>query len=182
MKQRFIEGLNPETVDLLHWIYQRSVHQQVRQRAHCILLSFAGFNVTELMRIFGVTRQPIYTWFNAWEHQRLVGLYDQPGRGRNPTFNDAEKAQIRDWAKASPNQLNRVLAKIQANWHIEVSKTTLTRILKSFAMSWHRLRRVLAGPPDPVEYATKQPPLAVLKRQDAQGELDLRYLDESGFC
>ncbi len=182
MKQRFIQGLSPETIHLLQRIYRSSGHHQVRQRAHCILMSFRGFNVTELMSIFGVTRKTIYTWFDAWETQRLVGLYDRPGRGRKATFSDDEKEQIREWAKASPKNLNTVLAKIKATWKVRVSKTTLKRILKSFSMSWRRLRRLLAGKPDPVEYEAKQQQLEEFKRQEAQGEIDLRYMDESGFC
>lgn len=112
----------------------------------------------------------------------MVGLYDRPGRGRKSTFSDEEKDQIRDWAKANPKNLNTVLAKIKATWKVSVSKTTLKRILKSFSMSWRRLRRLLAGKPDPVEYETKRHQLESFKRQDEQGELDLRYLDESGFC
>lgn len=182
MKQRFIQGLSPDTIHLLHRIYQRSEHHPVRQRAHCILLSFDGFNVAQLMTIFGVTQKTIYTWLDAWDRQRLVGLYDRPGRGRKPTFSPDEKEQIRAWARATPNNLKAVLAKIKAKWKVKVSKTTLKRILKSFSMSWRRLRRVLAGQPDPVEYETKRQQLLILKRQDEQGEIDLRYLDESGFC
>lgn len=79
----------------------------------------------------------------------------------------------------TPHNLNVVLAKIKETWNVEVSKTTLKRILKSFSMSWRRLRRVLAGQPDPVEYETKRHQLEVLKCQEEKGELDLRYLDES---
>jgi transposase len=182
MKQRFIQGLSPETIHLLQRIYRSSGHHQVRQRAHCILLSHEGFNVSQLMSIFDVTRKTVYTWFDAWESQRLVGLYDRPGRGRKATFSDAEKAQIREWAKASPKNLNAVLAQIKAKWPVSISKTTLKRILKSCSMRWRRLRRLLAGKPDPVEYATKQPQLAEFKHQEAQGAVDLRYMDESGFC
>lgn len=182
MKQRFIQELSPETIRLLQRMYRSSDHHQVRQRAHCLLLSFKGFNVTELMSIFGVTRKTIYTWFDAWEDKCLVGLYDRPGRGRKATFSDEEKAQIRAWAKANPKNLNAVLAKIKATWKVSVSKTTLKRILKSFSMRWRRLRRVLAGKPDPVEYATKRQPLEEFQRQETQGVLDLRYMDESGFC
>lgn len=182
MKQRFIQGLSPETIHLLSRIHRHSHHHQVRQRAHCILLSFEGFNVTELMSIFAVTRKTVYTWLDAWDNHCLVGLYDQPGRGRKPKLRDVQKEQIREWAKMTPHNLNVVLAKIKEAWNIEVSKTTLKRILKSCSMSWRRLRRVVAGQPDPVEYATKRHQLEVLKRQEEKGELDLRYLDESGFC
>jgi transposase len=182
MRHRFVQELSPETLRLLQRIYQRSTRHQVRQRAHCVLLSFDGYPVTELMVIFAVTRKTIYTWLDAWEQDRLVGLYDRPGRGRKRTFNDEEQQQIRDWAKATPNNLNAVLGKIKEKWKVEVSKTTVKRILKSFSMSWRRLRRTLAKQPDPVEYETQKQQLEVLKRQDEQNELDLRYMDESGFC
>lgn len=48
-------------------------------------------------------------------------------------------------------------------------------------MSWHRLRRLVAGQPDPQEYAEKQAQLEELKHLDDAGEIDLRYLDETGF-
>ncbi|MEO1523724.1 MAG: IS630 family transposase [Cyanobacteria bacterium J06633_2] len=182
MKQRFIQGLSLDTVGILQRIYRSSGHHQVRQRAHCILLSASGFTVTELMGIFGVTRKTIYTWFDSWDRECLVGLYDQPGRGRKATFNDEEKAQIRAWANANPKNLNAVLAKIKAKWKVGISKTTLKRILKSFSMRWRRLRRVVGGQPDPVEYQTKRQQLEAYQRQDAEGVLDLRYMDESGFC
>ena len=182
MRQRFIQGLSPETLHLLQRIYQRSTRHQVRQRAHCILLSFKGYPVTELRAIFAVTRKTIYTWLDDWDRERLVGLYDRPGRGRKKTFDDEEQQQIRDWAKATPHNLNPVLSKIKETWKVEVSKTTVKRILKSFSMSWRRLRRRPAKQPDPVEYEAKKQQLEVLKHQDEQGELDLRYMDESGFC
>lgn len=95
------------------------------------------------MRIFTVTRKTIYTRLNVWEQECLVGLYDRSGRGRKKTFNDVEQHQIRDWAKASPNVLNAVLSKIKEKWKVEVSKTTVKRILKACSMSWRRLRKSL---------------------------------------
>jgi hypothetical protein len=40
----------------------------------------------------------------------------------------------------------------------------------------------LAGEPDPLEYKEKELELTKLKEQEKRGEIDLRYLDESGFC
>jgi hypothetical protein len=48
------------------------------------------------------------------------------------------------------------MPKIKEKWMVSVSTTTLKSILKSFSMSWRRLRRLLAGKPDPVEYETKR--------------------------
>ena len=53
---RCIQGLSHETTPLLQRIYQRSEHHRVRQRAHCVLLSFQGYTPKELAHIFHVDR------------------------------------------------------------------------------------------------------------------------------
>jgi hypothetical protein len=53
---RFIRDLNFDTAKLLERIYKESVHSQVRQRAHCILLSYKGVTIPKLIEIFKVTR------------------------------------------------------------------------------------------------------------------------------
>jgi hypothetical protein len=48
-------------------------------------------------------------------------------------------------------------------------------------MKWTRMKRGLSKIPDRWELEFKIPHLLTLKKQDKQGEIDLRYLDESGF-
>ena len=179
---RTLAPIAVETESLLRRIYRQSQSFQVRQRAHCILLSVQGFSMATLMQILGVSRKTIHNWFVAWETRKLVGLYDRPGRGRKQTFTPEQKELIRHWVNEHPHQLKKVLQQIQQTWDINVSKDTVKRVLKGFAMSWRRMRRVVAGQPDPVEFEAKQKRLEILKQQSDQGEIDRRYLDESGFC
>ncbi|MGH2415213.1 MAG: IS630 family transposase [Microcystaceae cyanobacterium] len=172
----------PETTRLLQRIYRQSRHHQVRQRAHCLMLHQEGFTIAQLQDIFQVSRKTLYNWFNAWEDRGLVGLYNQPGRGRKATFTPEQQQQIRAWAQQHPQQLKQVLQKVQEQWDICVSRKTLQRVLKAMQMSWHRLRRGVGGQPDAQEYADKQADLQQLKRLDDAGEIDLYYLDETGFC
>jgi transposase len=74
----------PEAQGLLQRLYRQSRHHQVRQRA---LLSIQDYSIAQLMDIFGVSRKTLYNWFNHWESQGIVGLYNRPGRGRKSTFN-----------------------------------------------------------------------------------------------
>jgi hypothetical protein len=112
----------------------------------------------------------------------MAGLYDRPGRGRKPTFTAEQREQIGQWSQEHPQQIKQVLQKIQEAWDVEVSQKTLTRVLKGLQMSWHRFRRVVGGQPDAQEYKDKQAQLETLQQLDAAGEIDLYYLDESGFC
>ena len=108
---RFIQGLSPETTQLLQRIYQHSEHHRVRQRAHGVLLSFQGFTPKELAHIFHVDRITIYHGFDAWETRRFPGLYDRKGKGRLPIFTPEQKDEIRQWAKLFPK-------KPQQNWRL----------------------------------------------------------------
>jgi transposase len=179
---QLIREIFPDTLQLLRRIHRQSRHHQVRQRAQCLLLHQEGFSIVQLLNILKVSRKTLYNWFNAWEEKSLVGLYNQPGRGRKPTFTPEQQEQIRDWTQQHPRQLKQVLQKVKENWNIEVSTKTIKRVLKIMQMSWHRFRRRVSGQPNPQEYAGKQVQLEDLKRLDTEGELELYYMDESGFC
>jgi transposase len=178
----FTRTVTPENRCLLQRIYRQSRHHAARQRAHCILLRSQGKSVPELVEIFLVSRKTIYNWFESWETRSMAGLYERAGRGRKPSFTPEQQEQIRQWSQEHPQQLKQVLGKIKEQWEIEVSQKTLTRVLKGLQMSWHRFRRVVGGQPDAETYAAKQAELENLKRLEEIGEIDLYYLDESGFC
>ena len=178
----FTRPVFPETQQLLQRIYRQSRHHQVRQRAHCILLRTQGYGIAQLLEIFLVSRKTLYNWFNSWEERGLVRLYNQPGRGRKATFNPEQIEQIRVWTQQYTRQLKQVVAKVQEQWDISVSPKTIKRVLKAIRMSWHRFRRVVAGQPEPQEYADKQAQLEEFKRLEDQWLLELYYLDEVGFC
>src|SRR6266702_3301686 len=138
---RFIQGLSHETTQLLQRIYTHSEHHRVRQRAHCVLLSFQGYTPKELAHIFHVDRITIYHWFDAWETRCFPGLYDRKGKGRPPSFTPEQKDEIRQWAKLFPKNLNNIGACIRDKFGLDVSKQTIKRVLKSFEVSWRRIRK-----------------------------------------
>ena len=77
--------------------------------------------------------------------------------------------------------MKKVLGKIEKKWQKRVSKKTLTRIFKSFKMSWHRMRKICGGRPNSQEYQDKKDKLIDLQKLDKEGKIDLYYLDETGF-
>jgi len=179
---RFIQGLTQETLSLLKRIQRQSRYHRVRQRAHCLMLSFQGYSIQQLQTIFQVDRVTIYNWLNAWESRHLCGLYDKKGRGRPPKLTLEHQEKIRQWVKMFPKNLQKIRALVKDKLGIIVSKQTLRRILKSLTFSWHRIRRRVKGKPDPDEYQQKKEALEALKKQEDAGLIDLFYFDESGFC
>jgi transposase len=133
------------------------------------------------MAILKVSRSTIYNWFNNWEEEGLIGLYDYKGRGRKKLFNKEQQQQLKEWTKETPKQLNLVQDRAEKEWGIKASKDTIKRVLKSVNFTWHRIRKVLGGKPNEEEYADKTELLEELKEKERKGDIDLRYLDEVGF-
>lgn len=178
---KFIKDLSPDTEKILERIYRQSQHQRVRQRAHSILLSFRGFRIEELMTIFSVSRRTLHYWFERWSEKKLVGLYDRTGRGRKSKLSPEQKEEIKEWVKAEPKNLNKIINRVEEDWKIKVSKDTLKRAIKELGMTWRRMKRGLAGAPLDWEYEIKLEKLSELKALSEKGEIKLKYLDEAGF-
>lgn len=178
---RYIRDLNPENIKLLQRISKESKYYQVRNRAKCLILSYQGLPIKQLMVIFGVGRKTIYNWFTKWEDEKIVGLYNNPGRGRKPKLNESQKEQVKAWAKQEPKTLLRVVEKAQKEWGITLSKDTIKRVIKKLEMRWKRMKRGLSKKPDEWEVEVKIPVLTKLIEEERNGEIDLRYLDQSGF-
>ena len=179
---RYIQGLSKDTIRLLQRINRQSQYYQVRKRSHCILLSYQKYKIAELMRIFQVSRNTIYNWLNNWEKFGLVGLYNRSGQGRAKIFDATQQQKIKEWVKENPKNIGLVQEKIKQEWDIVTSKDTIKRVLKCLGMRWKRIRRVVGGQPDPELYESKKQIISALKKLSDNGAIDLRYLDESGFC
>jgi transposase len=78
----FLREINPLSFSLLERIYQQSMHHQVRQRAHFLILVSQHVKVEKLTKIFNISHRTVYNWLNRWESEGMVGLYDKSGRGR----------------------------------------------------------------------------------------------------
>jgi transposase len=135
----------------------------------------------QLIRLFNISRKTLYNWLTRWEDERLIGLYDRIGKGRKPKLDQDQKQQIKEWVKKNPKNLKKVLNEVQEEWGVSISKETIKRIVKKFAMLWKRMKRGLAGKPEEWEFEVKLEKLNQLKEQEKKGEIELRYLDEAGF-
>ena len=110
----FLREINPLSFRLLERIYRQSIHHQVRQRAHFLILASQQVKIEKLMEIFNISHRTIYNWLNRWESEGMLGLYDKSGRGRKKTFNPEQEEKIRGWTREEPRQLKKVLQKNQS--------------------------------------------------------------------
>jgi transposase len=132
---RFIQDFSPETQHVLRRLYKQSQHHRVRQRAHCILMSFHGMTTHDLMKIFAVGRLTIYHWFNAWEKRRLAGLYDHKGRGRPQKLTSKEQEKVQQYIEQYLKDLKKVVHLLEQETSKRVSTKTMNRLVKKTALS-----------------------------------------------
>lgn len=132
---RFIQDFSPETRRLLHRLYKESRHHRVRQRAHCLLLSFQGLHTTALMAIFSVDRITIYHWFDAWEAHHIAGLYDKKRCGRPPKLTEEEQGKAQQYLAQHPRDVRKVVHLVEQATSKRVSTKTIKRLVKKTAMS-----------------------------------------------
>lgn len=135
-----------------------------------------------MSKIFRVSRNTIYNWFNNWESCGLVGLYNHSGQGRKKIFNLNQQEIIKEWVKETPKNLGLVQEKIHTQWGVTASKDTIKRVIKFAQMRWYRIKRRVGGEPVPSFYTRKIKELEKLKQQEQMGKIEIRYVDETGFC
>jgi transposase len=179
---RFIQDLSPETQHILRRLYKHSQHHRVRQRAHCILMSFHGMTTNDLMKMFAVGRLTIYHWFNAWETRHLAGLYDHKGRGRPPKLTPEEQEKVHQYIEQHPKDIKKVVHLLEQETSKCVSTKTINRLLKKTDYAWKRIKKSPEKQPDPQQYERSKALIARLQAREATGECDLWYFDGSGFC
>ena len=101
-------------------------------------------------------RVTLYNWFDAWDQDKFVGLYDRKGRERNPTFSDSQQEQIKQWVKQNLRNLTRVVAKASAIFGKLVSKKTIQRVIKALVLTWRCVHYCLKERPNPGIYVQEK--------------------------
>jgi transposase len=153
-----------------------------RIRANAILLSNECITIQLIAEIHGVCRQTVSTWLHAWESNGLCGLIDESRSGRTPIIsNKIDEENIIKMVEDSPRSLKRVLDEIENIFGIEIAISTLKRICKKFKLSWKRVRKSLKNKRDPERFKKSIEMIEGLIAQEANGDIDLYFFDESGF-
>ena len=154
---------------------------RARTRAHSILLSSRRVTIQEIVKIYQVDRDTVSSWIKKWEQTGVASLYDKPRCGRPSKLTPAETELAQQYIKEEPRCLKQVVERLSQQTAKRLSLSSLKRLAKKARLRWKRVRKSLKSLRDPDEFAQCQRELAALQKQEEQGELDLYYLDESGF-
>jgi transposase len=179
---KFVNQLSEAELITLREMHAHHPAHRVRMRAQALLLSHKGCQIDEITFILEVARQTVSSWIDAWEKEGLRSLYDTLRAGRPPCLSKDDVQYVKDLIQEEPRSINRVAALLEENRGKRVSQSTIRRILKKAKLRWKRVRKSLKLKRNEDKFLKMQEKISVLEQRRADGEVDLYYFDESGFC
>ncbi len=159
------------------------VPQKVKDRAEVIRLNAHGWYVEKIAAHFNWTSQTVREVLHKWSNLGMEGLWELLGRGAQKTWKDEDIEFLKECLKNESRTYNslQLVQKLEKERSVKLSADRLRRILKKRVI-WKRARKSHKGKQDPLVQETKQSNLDMLQLEAAAGGIDLKYLDESGFC
>jgi transposase len=134
---RYIKELTEEEVTQLQLGHKNGSSSRFRDRCQAILLSHQGYSINKLSDLFGVRRDTISNWLSRWESEKFKGLEDKAKSGRPKCLsldNEQHVQKVKSLLKKEQQKLAIVLAQIEGDLGISMSKKTLQRFLKSLVL------------------------------------------------
>lgn len=178
---KFVKGLSEAEQRTLLDASRYAPWPRFRQRAHAVLLSGKRYSLAQLADIFEVDRDTVSGWLKAWEQHGLLGLRDPEHSGRPRQGTEEDREWLCETIKDGPHQLRVLCERFQARTACAVSLDTVRRWLKEKGWRWKRCRRSLKEKRDEAKFLEGKRILQAFHEREAIGELDVFYLDESGF-
>ena len=144
-------------------------------------MSDKGYRLDQLAEIFAVDRDTASAWLTAWDTVGLIGLRDRthPGRPRRST--EADVVALEADLETAPQRIQALPARFHERTGKRVSLATVKRWLKERHWVWKRCRRSIKAHCNPASFEEGQKVLKAFQDKEAAGDIELFYLDESGF-
>jgi len=109
-----------------------TVPQHIKDRAHMVRLNAQGWNVPAIAEIFECQPQTVRVTLRRWEQGGLGGLWDAPGRGAKPKWNEADLVYLEACLECDPRTYNsaQLAAKLEQERQVKLSADRIRRILQ----------------------------------------------------
>lgn len=114
----------------------KTVAQRTRDRAHMIRLNAQGWTAPTIAEIFECQDHTVRATLRRWQRFGLGGLWDAPGRGTKPKWQEADMVYLETCLKQEPrtynsSQLAHTLAQMR---QVQLSPDRIRRLLKKRAL------------------------------------------------
>lgn len=108
---------------------------KVKDRAAIIRLNANGWYVENIAAHFNLTVQTVRDVLHKWEKQGLEGLWERPGRGRKPKWNEENIVFLEKCLREEPRTYNslQLAQKLERTHSIKLSPDRIRRVLAKSA-------------------------------------------------
>lgn len=177
--ERFISELNEHDRLELERIRSSGDSRRERDRAHAVILSSQGVEVSQIARIFGVIKQTAYAWLDRWDNGDSLKDQQRPGAPRK--LNDEAEQLLLDQLAKKPHHPKNAIDCVETAFDIRISNDTLRRIAKRQSLAWKRLRGSLSDRRDQVAFDKGKADIRTFLDKQDNEELHVWFFDEASF-
>ena len=110
-------------------LYKNAHDKSIRKRIHCLLLSHQKRTITDLSKVFKVSRRTIERWLDDWAVSGIDFLPILPGRGVKTRLKGYEQ-EIAKQLELHSRNIKNVLLHLEKEYNIKICKKTLQNFLK----------------------------------------------------
>lgn len=164
--------------DELAQLWKCHPNHYTRMRAHAVLLSSQGYEVKNLVDIFGVNKDSVRSWIARFQKGGVDALLDADKPGGPRILTDDDLQVLKELLQCYPNRPAAVIAKLEKETGKQISRSSLRNYARRLRLSWKRFRRSLRKKRDEKAFQVAREELAELLEEPS---LDVVYFDESGF-
>lgn len=182
LTMKFVMPLTKPEENTLESMSNYHPNRQLRMRAHAVVLSNKGFPVQEIALISQVCRQTVSIWLDNWDKYGLMGLYNDPRPGHPLILSEEDVKYVTDLIEQEPRSTKKIVAALEIERGKKVSGATVKRALKKGKRIWKRIRKSTKPQRDEQEFRKAEQRIKVFEQRSSQGEIDLFFFDECGFC
>ena len=101
------------------------------------IISAKRYGITEVARIYDITRATLMNWIRRFEKESTEGLRIKPGRGPKPKMSSEIEEDVRAIIKANPRiTIDQLRLKVMEKQGIKVGRSTIHRLMKKLSFSY----------------------------------------------
>jgi transposase len=97
-----------------------------------VLLNAKGYAIPQLVEVFGIGRDAISAWLDAWAAQGLRGLQDEVRLGRPAVLTEGDLQELKILIDENPHQLKMAVAQFEDKSGKKAELITYRRAIKKF--------------------------------------------------
>ncbi len=178
---KFVKQLSDDEILTLNESYKNHSKFRVRNRAKALLLSAKNYSIASLQQLFGVGRDTISAWIDAWDTKGIIGIFDEPRSGRPAILTPGDRSKFKAYVDENPHQLKAAVSHFERETGKSASLYTYKRCLKNQDYIWKRCRHSLKGKRDDIKFENEKITQEFIKQKEGLGEINAFYFDGSGF-